>query len=264
MADDEHPLMGQIRQLPEDQRHRLIAELVYGFEKDVLKACQHFEECDSCRKIVLNVTEDCEGYKDGRESMQRCCDDCVKHCVCGKKSFAPSASYHYEECPHEESDDEYVPRCFCGKPIEGERGVHGKQCIRYAQMKLSIDGEPTEEQKQAISNALVKHEMIQEGWISSKKYGVVATSTFTSISEANPRSLFAASYGQQVGEIPLEFVELRLLFTRKDGSTETTFLHEDTDTFDVPDPDSDEVYESLSLHMVLKIPERVVKKARIL
>lgn len=265
MADVVDSLVGQMGQLTQDQRHEFIAELVCGFEKDVLRACQNFEQCDSCRKIVSSVTEECQGYKDDKECMQRCCDDCVKNCVCGK-SYAPSAKYYYEECLHEESD-EYVPRCFCGKPIVkpgGGQDVHGDQCVKYARVKLTINGDPTDEQTQVISSTLKKHEMIPQGddWISSKQYGMIASSIFKSMSEAYPKSPFAALYDPQLHEMRLEFVALQLLFTRKNGTTETTDLDDDTDTFDVPDPSSDEVYESLSLHVVLKIPERMIKKAR--
>jgi len=249
-------IMDQVKKLTDEERQELIANLVEDYEKQVQVACRDFEKCDSCGKMVSSVTENCQGYKHYQED---CCDDCVTHCICGE-DYAPSGNYHHEDCYS------YYIRCYCGKVNDSERKwkAHGPQCSRLAQLRFSIQGDPTSEQRKAISKALTYHEMVQEegDWVSTRAYPVEAFSTFGSMIDAYPRSLFGESCSQQLADIPLEFVELTLLFTDKDGWVETKTLDDLDDKFGVPDPDSDEVYKSLAIRMVMQVPERTLKKAR--
>lgn len=249
-------IMDQVEKLTDEERQELIANLVKDYEKQVQFACRDFEKCDSCGKMVSSVTENCQGYKHYQED---CCDDCVTHCICGEY-YTPSGNYHHEDCYS------YYLRCYCGKVIYSERKwkAHGPQCSRLVQLRFSIEGETTIDQRKAISKVLTSHEMVQEegDWVSTRAYPVESFTTFGTMIDAYPRSLFGESCSQQLADIPLEFVELTLLFTDGEDWIETKTLDDLDDKFGVPDPDSDEVYKSLAIRMVMKVPERTVKKAR--
>lgn len=250
-------IMDQVGKLTDEERQELIANLVKEYKKEVQQESQESKECILCDDVLSTEHRRSYGYL-----YDDYCDNCIPNCICGEGP-ASRGGYQHGACYH------HNIRCYCGEVIHSEPKwkVHGPQCSRLAQLRFSIQGDPTIEQRKAISGVLTNHEMVEEegDWVSTRAYPVEAFTTFRLMTDAYPRSLFGESCIQQLAYIPLEFVELTLLFTHNDGWVETKTLkalNVLSNKLGVPDPDSDEVYKSLAIRMVMKVPERTVKKLK--
>jgi len=251
MADEVAALLKRVAHLTPVQRRKFIAKLVVAHETEVQDACGSFFKCDACGKMVSEVTSECQAYDD---NLEDCCDDCVVHCVCGA-DYAPSGDYFHESCHM------YTLRCFCGKTIdlEANETKHGPQCDRAAKVKFQIEGEMTQE----IAAILIACEMVKDGngWISTKAYTVDTTCSVEEMACEFPKSIFHCLWENSLAQFGLELDEFKGEFTDEDGAVETTSFDLDS-RFQVPDPDSAEVYTGLSFCAVMKVVPRVTKKRK--